>query len=236
MNSKKMNHKKRRYERRKAEREAKAALEQNQPILTNGYDSGSNQGGNQPALSAANSEQPQINHGSGGNRRLENGLTPAENARLEGRAIRQGWIQVPFPTDVPLDKLRKEVEKRKDRSLREKALLSVSAGLESSSEKVRRIAERNAIAMEGKNLDAQRIEIGKTRIERISDNRRSIIERTEKAIAEVESSTVRGGTQEVVKTTTIVNRLIVYRIPDNGLVPNMPDEAIESSIDGSIEV
>lgn len=90
------------------------------------------------------------------NARDESGLTKTEQAKLEGMAIRKGWIQVPFPTRVPEKVLREEAGPKDNQTIVDKAAISVLDGLKSRDLRRRGIAERNAISMESHNLAMER--------------------------------------------------------------------------------
>lgn len=87
--------------------------------------------------------------------RDESGLTPIESAKLEGMAIRRGWVELPFPTRVPIKQLKAGIKARGDQTLLEKLTASVLDGLGSKDLRRRGIAERNGIAMESRNLAAE---------------------------------------------------------------------------------
>lgn len=86
-------------------------------------------------------------------KRDESGLTAVEAAKMEGRAIRRGWVQLPFQTRTTRTALKEEIKANGgEPTLVQKTVLSVFQGLDSRDLRRKGIAERNAISMESHNL------------------------------------------------------------------------------------
>lgn len=91
--------------------------------------------------------------GSGGrNERAESGLSSIRDARLEAKAIRQGWIKGRWPTRLTEKELEREVESRGDGpTLIERLTLAAHKRAESDDERVSVQAIRAGVGMERQN-------------------------------------------------------------------------------------
>ena len=126
-----------------------------------------------------------------GSSRDTTGLTAVESAKLDGVAIRRGWVQLPFPTRISKNRLEEEILARDgEPTLVEKVALSVFGGLSSTCERRRGIAERNGIAMESHNLA----------VERHADQMNRPVTTAAPTAVNVQ----------------VVNRVQILRLPDNG--------------------
>lgn len=96
--------------------------------------------------------EPETLGGSGGRtERTESGRTHLQDARLERMAIRRGWLKGQrWATDATVTDLMK-VQQERDLTLRERAVLAVMSDIAGKDARIRQIAVKSAIAMEGQN-------------------------------------------------------------------------------------
>lgn len=145
------------------------------------------------SVAAAGPSEPQNDGDSEGTstRDAESGLTAMESAKVEGVAIRRGWVQLPFPTRISREKLEESILARDgEPTIVEKVALSVFRGLDSKCERRQGIAEKNGIAMESHNLA----------VERHADQ-------MNRPVAPVAPAAV---------NVSVTNRVQILRLPDNG--------------------
>lgn len=89
--------------------------------------------------------------GSGGKDRAESGLTTIRESRLTELAIRRGWIKGQrWPTDATTTELM-AVQRERDLTLRERTALAVMTDIAGNDPRIRQIAVKSAIRMEGQN-------------------------------------------------------------------------------------
>jgi hypothetical protein len=160
------------------------------------------------------------------NPRDEFNLPLITSAKLDRMALLGGWNNhLPYPTRMPLSEVAERVKTRPaHETVNERLLLSAADGIDSSNMMLRTLSQKNALMMEALNLKKEQIELDREKRTPAGPNLNlstgvaiSLNERTQEAVKE-----------HAAKQVTRINRIVVTRIPDNGIVP-MPTEAIETS-------
>jgi hypothetical protein len=96
-------------------------------------------------------EHDQDAGGSGGKERDETGVTALRGARLERLAIKRGWLKGQrWATDATVTDLM-AIQQQRDLTLRERAVLAVMSDISGKDARIRQIAVKSAIIMEGQN-------------------------------------------------------------------------------------
>lgn len=96
--------------------------------------------------------EPETLGGSGGKtERGESGRTELQDSRMLAMAIRRGWLKGQrWATDATVTDIM-AVQQERDLTLRERAVLAVMSDIAGKDARIRQIAVKSAIAMEGQN-------------------------------------------------------------------------------------
>ena len=90
--------------------------------------------------------------GSGeGSARDESGVPRITAAKMQARAIEQGWITGRWQTDTPKAQIIEQIRSRGDITLKERALIAAFELVESDKPRQKGIGVRNVVAMERQN-------------------------------------------------------------------------------------